>query len=251
MNKYLLRLNYTGITSDGTTNTRGKVAFKTKETNWLKTKLPCIALISVESSFHYGVNGDLKMGAFLSTIQKNTMGTVSILFADTAHFHTQKLVHQKNALDVCIQSSSILSKRYAPHFANSKTFNWNSFICQDTIFFSSLEKIEELFHTDKYFQDLLLLDAISTYTPKRAETFPEKERYIEKTISDLLCQCASLLVLSRKGYRFQFYPGAPYASTEYINLLLPDERRVNWINVFLSIEKKTVLPSSSSCCSSL
>lgn len=76
------------------------------------------------------------------------------------------------------------------------------------------------------------------------QKFSNKELFIEKAIEDLLEQCASLLVLSNKGYRFQFYPGKPYASIEYVNrVFIPKDNQIFWIDVFLTIEKKTIFHS--------
>lgn len=60
-------------------------------------------------------------------------------------------------------------------------------------------------------------------------------------IEDILEQCACLFVLAHKGYQFQFYPGSPYSSVEYVNCYSLDQR-ISWINVFLTIEKKTISP---------
>jgi hypothetical protein len=54
---------------------------------------------------------------------------------------------------------------------------------------------------------------------------------------DLIEQCVVLQVLARRQFGYIFYPGAPCKATEYLRTLLSDE--LKWIDVFLTIEKKT------------
>lgn len=242
MNKHRTRLNYTGIHSEGKIKVRGKVAFKTQETSWLNTNLPCIALISIDSAFHEGLNGDIKIGAFLSIIKQHTRGPVSILLADTAHIETQKLKYKSHAFEECFRSTNFLIKRYSSYFDGCNILYWSSFNLQNEHFATFYAQVEDLAKSDPLFQRLLEKDAEAAYTEKRREEFPNQIEFLEKTKADILAQSACILILSKEGYRYQFYPGAPYSSIQYINdRLLPTEKQVQWIDVFLSIEKKTVL----------
>jgi hypothetical protein len=236
MNVYCLRRNYTSTYSQESKKIRGKLSFKTKETDWANSDSPVIALVSVDSAFHEGFNGDLKMDAFIGTIKNNISGKISVLIADTAHYHVQS----KQSFDQCIELGAELVKRYRSFFEGCNILYWHSSIAQDNLFVPSLAKVQHLAQIDPIFQEHLFADAESTYTKKRGEEFPDKKLFLERAVGDILEQCASLFVLSSQGYRYQFYPGAPYRAVDYVNhLFFPIEKKIHWINTFLSIEKKT------------
>lgn len=246
MNKYRTRFNYTGIHTEDKIKARGKVAFKTRETDWLDTELPSIALISIDSAFHEGLDGGIKIGAFISIIKEQIRSSVSILLADVAHIETQKLKYNDKAFDECNKSTSLLVERYSSYFEGCDLLYWSSFIQQNEHFAELLAQVEHLSRTDRFFQQLLHADAEAAYSEKRSKEFPDKTLFLERTKADVIVQSACILVLSKQGYRYQFYPGAPCASTQYVNhILLPPERQVSWIDVFLSIEKKTLLEEES------
>ncbi|MCB1117383.1 MAG: hypothetical protein KDK50_02245 [Chlamydiia bacterium] len=242
MKKYQIRLNYSGVRSNDKIKVRGKVAFKTKELHWLHTTQPSIALVSIDSDFHEGLNGEIKMDALLSLIKEYVNGHFSILLADTAHIHTQKIKYQSLAFDNCLKARNLLVKRYSFCLMNYPLLYWSSCICQNKHFDTALAKVQHLYHTDRHFRNLIEIDAEAAYSKKRHQEFPDKSMFIDQAKADIIEQSSSVLVLSELGYRFQFYPGAPYSSTQYVNhTLLHVEKQVHWINVFLSIEKKTVL----------
>lgn len=217
---YLLRKNYTSIFSDGEKTVRAKLAFKTKDSRWLDAEEPVVILMSIYSAFHEKLEGQFKMEALIRTIRNHVRGRVTLLLADRAHIRTQQVT-----LDQCIADAFAFHHRFNTHFAGCEVVYWHAYICQDPAFPSSLEAIHELYHTDGFFKKCLQEDAEDTNK--------------EEAIKDIMEQCACILVLSRKGVRFQFHPGDPYASTEYVNrTLLKEGDRVEWIKVFLSIEKK-------------
>lgn len=248
MTTYIWRKNFVGTVSDHEKTIRGKLAVKTKEMQWLQTESPVIILVSIDSAFHEGIGGDLKMNALISTIKNNVKGKITVLLSDRAHLKVASLCYQNNAtaaFEECYKSAQRLSYRYQSYFQECNVVFWHSYICQDDSFNISLNLLKELQQSDLIFRDLLYQDASETYTDLRAKTFPDKELFIDKTIEDLLEQCASLMVLANKGYRFQFYPGKSYASVEYVNrVLIPKEKQLYWIDVFLSIEKKTIIPNT-------
>lgn len=248
MSVYSWRKNYISIYSKGECLTRGKMAIKTTDTRWIGSKDSVVVLVSVQSNFHEEVSGDLKMEALVSTIKNCVEGPVTVLFSDIAHLQTVRLRYDGNvdkAFEDCLTSAYILNERYLHYFKNCKVVFWHSYICQDSHFLAFKNLIKELFQTDSCFNHLLLTDAELTYHGERLQLFPNKKLYIEKTIDDLIEQCASILVLANKGYRFQFYPGSPFKSVEYVaRTFLEKDKQLNWINVFISIEKKTVYPSN-------
>lgn len=245
MNKYHWRKNFTAVYSHQEKKIRGKLAVKTRELHWLETCSPVVILVSIHSLFHEEIGGDLKMNALLSIIKSHVKGNVTVLFSDRAHLQTISLNYQENldlALEECLKDAKRLSCRYQPYFEDCKVVYWHSYITQDKHFSFSLNFIKDAYQADLSFKNLIDLDAESTYTNERREKYSNKKLFIAKAREDLLEQCASLLVLSYKGYRFQFYPGKPYSSVEYVNnYFIPENRRVSWIDVFLTMEKKIIM----------
>lgn len=246
MNKYTWRKNFTASISDSDKNIRGKLAFKTKNIQWLDTTSPVIILVSVHSAFHDEIGGDLKMNALVSTIKDHVKGKITVLLSDRAHIQTVSLNYQSNlelAFEDCHCSAQRLSHRYQSYFQDCNVVYWHSYICEDENFTSFLDRLKHAYQTDATFRELVQNDAETTYTSERMQIYADKTLFIEKTVGDILEQSASILVLANKGYRFQFYPGSPYASIEYVNSIFnPTDKKLAWIDVFLSIEKKTVTP---------
>lgn len=245
MNIYLWRKNFTAVFSDPEKITRGKLAFKTKQMHWLDTEAPVIVPISVHSVFHDEVSGDLKMNAFISTIKNHVKGMVTILLTDRAHIQTVSLKYQNDsekAFHNCLRSAQGLENRYSQYFQGCNVVYWHSYICKDECYSSCMKLLREMQISDEAFRNCLYCDAESSYNSERSLEFANKDLYIQKAVEDLLEQCACLLVIANKGYRFQFYPGKPSASTEYVNeTLISVDQKISWIDVFLTIEKKTVL----------
>lgn len=246
MSLYIWRKNFTATYSNQKQIIRGKLAFKTKNIQWLETETPVIVLVSIHSAFHEEINGDLKMNALISTIKSNVKGKITVLLSDRAHIHTLSLNYQNNenkAFEDCLNSAHTLKHRYNNYFENCNVVYWHSYICQDNKYTLALSLLKDLYQTDSIFRDHLRNDAESTCNDNRMKLFSDKILYIEKAIEDLLEQCACILILVNKGYRFQFYHGSPYKSIEYVNrFFFPDDKQICWIDIFLSIEKKTVNP---------
>ena len=236
----MLRKNFKSIYLSEDCITYGRIAFKTREVDWLDTPLPAVALVSVHSTFHEGVNGYLKMDAFISTIRENVKGKVSILIADTAHLHTLHLLQLEDPLRHCLQSAKELALRFRSYFDSNEGLYWSDYIMGDKEYPVFKEQLQELVRTDKAFRASLLADAEAAYTEKRKAEFSNKALFMEKMVEDLIEQCVCTHILARKGYRYLFYPGAPCVSTEYVSRnFIPLEGSLNWIDVFLTIEKKT------------
>lgn len=214
----------------------GHLAFKTKDSTWLNTTYPVVILISVHSNFHKGADGYLKMEALLSTIKTCVKGKVAILIADTAHLHTRHLLEGEGAKENCLRAAKGLFSLYRDLFTGCELIYWNS-LSQDSTYLEIRSHILTLFHSDEQFQKSLFDDAESGYTENREREFRSKAQFIEKTIDDLLEQCVVLQLLGLRGYRYLFYPGAPCKATEYLDSILHSQ--LQWIAVFLTIEKKT------------
>lgn len=242
-NKYVWRNNCTAIFSDSKKIVRGKLAFKTKEVQWIETEKPVIVLVSVYSAFHNPVEGDLKMNAFMSTIRTHVKGKITVLLADSAHtqVHSLQYASAETAFHDCLGNAKQLSHRYKDYFDGCQVSYWHSYINNDESYSFSLESLRKLALSDSTFQQLLNLDAQSTYTSEQQLRFPNQDLFVEKAVEDILNQCACVLVLAKKKYRFQFYPGGPYKSVHYISkTILPSGESISWIHVFLAIEKKSI-----------
>jgi hypothetical protein len=224
------RKNFTAIVSDQNVSIRGKLAFKTKEVDWLDTEAPSIALISIHSAFHQGVNGDLKMRAFLSTIKNHTQGRLTILLADIAHIHafsSENQLTSDDALIECIRNAQKIAERFRSSWVGCNVEYWHNYICKDENYEPSMKFVRTLFQQDSFFRDLVCTDAENTV--KRRVQSSDSSSLIEKTAEDILEQCVCIKVLSHKGYHFQIYPGSSYKATEYINktCVIP----VTWVDV--------------------
>lgn len=240
--KYVWRNNVKAIFSNNKLKVRGKLAFKTKCIQWIETEKPVIVLVSVYSAFHHPVDGDLKMNALMSTIKTHVKGKITVLLADSAHMQVHSLQHRSPeiAFHDCVANAKKLNQRYETYFEGCQVAYWHSYISKDENYLASIESLRKLAESNEAFGKLLHLDAQSTYTAEQQLRFPDRDLFIEKAIEDILCQCACVLVLARKKYRFQFYPGCPYTSVHYISKsFLPVEQTIAWVNVFLAIEKKT------------
>jgi hypothetical protein len=223
---------------------RGKLAFKTRITSWIGTADPVIVVVSVQSRIHDDIAGDLKMHALMKTIKSQVKGKITVFLAERAHIQADRLKHHcsfETAAQQALDSARLLLRRYSEQFEGCNVAFWESYICTDRRFASSLALAKKLYIEDPLFKERVQDDAEASYTPKRAQECPNKIAYIEHTIIDLIEQCACVLVFAHKGYRFQFYPGSPYACTEYISRLALRDNRTLWIDVSLRIEKKTFM----------
>lgn len=235
--KYFLRKNFKSVYSESGKEVCAHLAFKTRNALWVGTSSPTLALISTQSHFHEGKEGALKMEAFLSIIRSSIQKPVSILIADTAHLEARRLIEGEFALSNSLQEAEALIARCKPLFTGHNLIRWHS-LEQDEEFSLMRSKIVALAHSDAKFLRLLEDDARSTLTQKRRDLYLDQAGFIQNTIEDLMSQCACLQLLGRLGYRYLFYPGAPYSSFLYLDALMPSQ--VEWIDVFLTIERKTI-----------
>lgn len=244
MKSYIWRKNFSATCSNQEWVMRGKLAFKTETTHWLNTEAPVLIPISVHSNFHEGLDGELKMNALISTIKNHVKGKITILLTEKAHLNVASLKYgnDQEAFEECLKDARRLVDRFKSYFEQCHLNYWDSYICEDPSYPLFRDQMREQYLTDEKFRNLVHQDAEMTYTSQRALEYPDQNLFINKAIEDLLEQCVCLLVITHKGYRFQFYPGNSFASTDYVNrTLLPKENQISCINVFLTIEKKTII----------
>lgn len=242
MNIYNWRHNFYWEYPDEDRLIETKVAVKTVNREWLDTYDPVVILVSVHSAFHEGMSGDYKMNALISSIRKHVNGRVTILFTDRAHLQAYSLDHEGDvelAFEKILSASHQLQERYRPYFEACNVVDWHSYVTEDTSFNHCLESLKKLKREDPDFHALLQHDAEQTYIGARRAF--DKDLFVEKAIEDLLEQYAGIAVLANKGYLYCFYPGKPYTSFEKIKHTMP------WIDVFLSIQKKKIVSTASSC----
>lgn len=233
--KYLLRKNFKSVYRQANYSLLGHIAFKTRDALWLDTSHPALVLISVDSAMHTGAEGHLKMEALISIIRSSVKGPLTVLIADTAHLQTRRLVEDKAAFSNSLQAADELICRFSSHFTGCNLLYWHQ-LSQEPSYWSLKAEIKMLVQTDHEFQTLLFEDAEGTWTEERRCFYPDRNRFIEAAIEDLMEQSVCLQLLARRNYRYLFYPGEPYESTLYLDKLTSS--RLKWINVFLSIEKK-------------
>lgn len=245
MRIYNFRKNFSATCSDEEMTIRGKLAFKTKNTDWLNTECCVIVPISIRSTFLAGLVGDLKMQAYTSIIKNHVKGKITILLTEKSHLHVASLRYSPNSYDQALEEESNFAKgienRFQSHFQDCKIEYWETYINRDSQYSKFQERVARLYQTDSTFKSHILLDAESTYTSERASEFPNKPLFIEKAVDDLLEHCVYMLLIANKGYKFQFYPGSLYSSMDYVNENFIDcEKRVSTVNVCLSMEKKSI-----------
>ena len=246
MSSYLLRKNFKTVFSDNFRSIRAKITLKTEYDHWVDTHEPVVITISTHSVIHNNYEGDLKMNALISIIKNNVRGKVTVLFTEKAHLNVMSLKHKDNATKVCLHKAQELHFRYQSYFEGCNIAYWHSYICEDPHFVSCKRAIADLFQKDPTFQELIKADANGCYTQERKEEFPNKDLFLEKTAEDILEHCLCWVVLKKKGYKFQFYPGYPYVSMDYAAAhIAPELKKLEWIRVFLSIEKKVELLTTS------
>lgn len=214
-------------------NIRGKVVFKTVATDWVGTLEPIVVIVSVHSLFHREIDGELKMGAMMDTLRESVQGNVTVLIADLAHLQAQQLkgVSERDL----IESAHHLAHRYKEFFRGCELAFWHQMMMGDAAY-RAVEQIRRLAWSDSLFRQHLLSDALLTYQQIGETGYLSQEVFVAMTQDDLIQQCASLILLSRQGYRYQFYPGLPYASVTYVYERF--ELKTEWVPVFIAIEKK-------------
>lgn len=95
-----------------------KLAFKTHDNEWLQTEDPVVILVSLQSAFHEGIFGDIKMDAFVSTIKKHVKGRITVLL--DAHYSTMSLTFEDK-----------LAETFKAYFEGCQVVSSLSYIRQD------------------------------------------------------------------------------------------------------------------------
>lgn len=245
MLKYNFRKNFSSISSNDEMTIKGKLAFKTKDIDWLNTNDPVIVPISIRSTFLEGLAGDLKMHAFTSIIKNHVNAKITILLTEKSHLHVASLKYNTNSYQRAFEEESGFAKsienRFESYFKDCRVEYWDTYISNDLNYSIFSEQIIKLYQTDSAFKSHILYDAETTYTPQRASIFVNKIIFMEKAVKDLLEHCVGMLIFANKGYKFLFYPGNLYSCMDYINnTMIGAAQRVSPVNVCLTIERKTV-----------
>jgi len=240
--KYNLRRNFSGLHIEEDTAYKGKIAFKTKDDTWINAHSPTVALVSVQSAFHQGIWGRMKMAAFISLLKENIKSKLNILMTEKAHLRVDSLSYQKS-LSLAFEQNQTdainLVNSFETEFQECNIHFMHDYIEKDPYYEPAKKEVAKRLEKDSVFSDLLFKDAKSSYTPIRKAQFSNESLYLAGAIEDIKEQCIYTLIFAQKGIRYVFYPGAQNQAVEYLNGLLHPLIRVNFIHVFISIEKKS------------
>lgn len=218
-----------------------KIMFKTQSAQWVETESPIIIPFSIHSKFHDGEMGEHKVRSLITTIKEHTKAPITILLTEEAHVQVLSLSYESDiqkASAECFIDAKTLANQFKHFFEGCDVQFWCTMISNDPEYQHYKTKIRHIYETDTQFQQLLYSDAQSTYSAEREQQFPNKEEFIQKSIEDLLEQAIYLFIMSKRGFRFEFYPGKPFSSSEYINrTFLPAETQLLRITVCLTTQK--------------
>jgi hypothetical protein len=219
-----------------------RIIVKTNSSEWVGIADPVIVIFSIDSLFNEGQKGQLNVKALMSTIKQQVHGPITILLTENAHLHALSLEYNNDLQQALLQAREMaksLHKKFAQEFEGCWVAYWHEFVSNDVDYQRFRDQIMSLYENDSVFREMLVKDALSTYTVDRADKFSDKDLYVEKTVLDLLEQCVYELISTKKGYKFDFYPGKQYATLHYVNeRLLPVEKRITHVHVSISFEKK-------------
>lgn len=214
----------------GSYKNKNKIIIKTPTADWLGTKEPVVIIFSIHSAFHEGPLGQLKAQHLISNIKQHVSGKVTLLFHEAAHVKAismQRNINEIETKKLCLADARALAELLQPYCQGCDIQFWHTLISNDPEYSIIKQKIQNIYATDAQFQRLLREDAQGCYTPERAKLGLDKELFISKTMEDIQEQIVYLCIASKKGYKFEFYPGKPHTSAEY----LKHEHHINRISV--------------------
>lgn len=238
--KYKLRKNVFITAEEEHKIYKAKVAFKTEQLDWVNTKSPSLILVSVNSSFHQGIWGKIKMESLYCTLKNHLQTPPSVLIAEQAHLHVDSL-YFSGEMGKATLNSTHLGKKWLSDFKelfkDDDPVFMHRFILSDPLFTSCKMEIESLYKSDGTFQKLLYQEALETYSCERKLLEPNADHFAYLAKEDIKLQCAMYRLLAKKGFHYIFYPGLQYQAVEYANRTL-GEPALTFIHVFISLEKK-------------
>ena len=191
----------------------------TRPTVWHGTSDKLILGVSNRVSDYIEIR-KLKMALTLHHITKLTEAPLTILMCEGAHVNAESLKYNNDverAYDTELTYAKDLVTKFQPSFANHHVTYWRDLVNGDTKYQSYKNQIYMLYDSDPIFRELLVADAERTYTEQRKKEYPCQTGYLEKTILDLLEHCIYCLIISNKGYKYEFYHGKPYPHILYLS----------------------------------
>lgn len=239
MNTYNLRINIKLNPGPQSQGYGAKIAVKTEEDQWLNSKSALVVPVSIESAFHEGIEGRLKMLALLSAIQSNVKQKATLLFTEWAHCNIYALGHQKSleqARQELMNKSEALQQWLLPLAHGFNIAFWHKDIYGSPEFIQAKEYFREILLLDPKVRDLVQKDVLESYTPSRQRICPNQDNYYLSAQKDMLEYLAYQIVFSNRSFAFQMYPGKELSSAIYLQQ--QDVIKMKSIYVFVSIEKK-------------
>jgi hypothetical protein len=224
-------------------NVSRKVVIKTHPAHWRNTMSPVLIPFSIHSRIYDGIEGTFKIAALLHLIKSLVKGEITVLLTEGAHLNALSLKYDgdlNKALDICMQDANNLKLRFEHELDNCHIARWTDFVYDDSDYSIFKNTLLDLYDNDNTYKSLITADIESTYTIDRQNEYQNKQHYFDACKLDLIeTTIALLLIASKKGYRFQFYPGKTYLSMAYINnQLLKEDERLNWVNMRISVKDK-------------
>lgn len=239
MNVYNLRINMRLFSQLENECLKAKIAFKTKTKSWLNTPDLVVIPLSIDTGFHQGIAGRLKMQALIKAIRENIKSRPTLLFTDGAHRHVHSQLFQSN-LDRAVRDLSaqakILQQWILPLASGCNIAFWTEVVLNAPEFGLAKKYLYSLLAHDSVLRALVEQDALQSYTALRQKQFRDKISYIESAKQDIMEYLSYQLVFSQKIFLWQLYPGKEYASSEYLQ-----QRNIitmKSIYVFIAIESK-------------
>ena len=209
--------------------------FKSRPSSWLGTTHPCVVPISIHSEFHSGKPGFEKVKLLLQTVRANTQGRRMALFCDYTHLNAKALEWGTSIAETksrCEYDARALCNRFESVLGGFEIAYWSQLINLSPRYLEFQQNVNALNDGDSALQESFKSSAERTFTLNRSLLCPDKNAWVNATVTDLVEHCVYLQVLSSMGYRYQLYPGKREACVEEVNhLLLKPEARLNSINV--------------------
>ncbi|MCL5260265.1 MAG: hypothetical protein M1561_01070 [Gammaproteobacteria bacterium] len=217
-----------------------KLTIKTRPAFWINTNQKVIFPFSINSSIYESNAGVLKISALLKLVKSQVLEKVMVLLCEKAHMHVLSIKSNiEEAFKEGYQKANNLIAIFKDALIGCNVIYWKDFIENDDDYTRFKKLIFDLYKSNAEFKLRVRDDANKTYNADRAKEFPNKSLYIKNAELDLLEQCIYLLITSKNGYRFEFYPGKRTSSAEFINSSFLDEpNRLVRVNVTLGTLKE-------------
>jgi len=221
-----------------------RLTIKTGPLFWLDTDKPILLPFSIYSTIYDGIDGNCKIIGLLQFVKKNVKGKITVVLCTGAHLNVLSLRYSQDIIrtkSVVYQDAKKLLERYSKEFQGCQVIYWEDFVNKNLNYNLFKSQIKSLFETNKDFHEQVKNDAESLYNYKHPTGDVDKNLYIKLATLYLLEMSIFVYIASKKGYRFEIYPGKRPLTLVFINdNFLEDSAKLAWINIGLSGLKKVI-----------